>query len=265
MLYDEAERLRQATPDVQELLSVFQAGYKRGGCATRLEPVGDGFRPARFDVFGPKALACIAGLPPTLASRCISVPMFRSPGNSSKPKRRLDADPGGWQALRDDLHALALEYGPTWVDLATRADVVPTGIAGRSYELWQPLLALAGWLQDRGADGLLGLLQQHALSRLASDRDDAVPEADEVLLELLAEAVRESRPPTPGELLKAAKERDEVTFKLWQPAGVSRRLKSYGIPTPKKANGERRAAIPGRDARDHAADRGAVRPRPGIL
>jgi hypothetical protein len=240
MLYDEAERLRQGTPDVQELLSVFQAGYKRGGCATRLEPVGDGFRPVRFEVFGPKALACIAGLPPVLTSRCISVMMFRSPEDSPKPKRRLDADPGEWQAPRDDLHALALEYGPTWVELASRTDVVPAGIAGRNYEIWQPLLALAGWLQDRGADGLLGLLQQHAVGRVTSDRDDAIPEADEVLLELLAEAIREFRHPTPGELLKDAKGRDDVTFKLWQPAGVSRRLKNYSIPIPRKVNGERR-------------------------
>ena len=29
-----------------------------------------------FDVYGPKALACIAGLPPALASRCIPVTMF---------------------------------------------------------------------------------------------------------------------------------------------------------------------------------------------
>jgi hypothetical protein len=44
LLYDEAERLRQSTPDQQELQSMLLAGYKRGGCATRLEPVGDSFR-----------------------------------------------------------------------------------------------------------------------------------------------------------------------------------------------------------------------------
>jgi hypothetical protein len=241
VFYDEAERLRQGTPDVQELLSVFQAGYKRGGCATRLEPVGDsGFRPVRFDVFGPKALACIAGLPPPLASRCVRVGMFRSAGNSPKPRRRLDADPSVWQAIRDDLHVLALEYGPTWVELSRRQEVVPSTINGRNFELWQPLLAMAGWLQDHGAGQLLELVQCHAVGAVASDRDDAVPETDEVLLDLLAEAVREFRWPTPGELLRAARERDEVAFKLWQPATVTRRLKSYGISTPKKTNGERR-------------------------
>ncbi len=49
--------------------------------------------------FGAKALACIAGLPPALASRCIPVTMFRSPPGSEKPRRRIDADPAGWQRL----------------------------------------------------------------------------------------------------------------------------------------------------------------------
>jgi len=241
LLFDEAERLRQSTPEQQEIQSVFLAGYRRGGCATRLEPLPDGgFRPARFDVYGPKALACIAGLPPTLASRCIAVTMFRSAGDSPKPKRRLDADPGAWQAVRDDLHVMALEHGPTWGELASRVRVVPAAISGRNYELWQPLLALAAWFQERGCDGLLRLMQSHAVASVATAKDEAIPEADEVLLELLADAVRQNTPPTTRSLLDSAKLRDEATFKQWHPKTVGTRLKSYGIPYPSKANGERR-------------------------
>ena len=54
------------------------AGYKKGGRAIRLEKVGDGFQTVSFEVFGPKCLACINGLPPALASRSIVVPMFRA-------------------------------------------------------------------------------------------------------------------------------------------------------------------------------------------
>ena len=127
-----------------------------------------------------------------------------------------------------------------WVELASRKDVVPAGIGGRSYELWQPLLALAWWFQERGADRLLGLVQKHAAASVASARDDAVPEADEVLLELLAEAVRGHRELTSGELLTAAKVRDEVTFKMWHAKTVTARLKSYGIAVPDKLSGVRR-------------------------
>ena len=68
LLLDEAERLKKGQdPDVGEILSMLLAGYKRGGSALRLEPIGDsGFKTVSFDVFSPKALACIAGLPPAL-------------------------------------------------------------------------------------------------------------------------------------------------------------------------------------------------------
>jgi hypothetical protein len=240
LLYDEAERLRQASPDQQELVSMLLAGYKRGGQATRLEPVGDSFRPVMFDVYGPKALACSAGLPPALASRCIPVMMFRAGPDSPKPRRRIDADPDEWRRLRDDLHALALEHGPTWLGLAQRIDVCPSGIDGRSHELWQPLLALASWVEEHGADGLLRHLQHHALATVEAGKDDQVPEADEVLLEVMTELVKCGSQPTPGEILTRAKDRDPATFEKWAAQTVSRRLKSYGIPTPKKRHGERR-------------------------
>ncbi len=96
LLLDEAERLKQARdPDVGEILSMLLAGYKRGGSAMRLEAVGDSFRPVTFDVFGPKALACIAGLPPALASRAIPITMFRAaPGSPSESTRTRPAGSG---------------------------------------------------------------------------------------------------------------------------------------------------------------------------
>ena len=121
---DEAERLRNTQdPATAEILSMLLAGYKKGGTATRLEPVGDsGFKTVSFDVFGPKALACIAGLPPALASRAIPVTMFRSPPGSEKPRRRIDADPEGWQRLRD---------ASARAGAGTRPDVVGTAEPNR--------------------------------------------------------------------------------------------------------------------------------------
>jgi hypothetical protein len=230
LLFDEAERLRQSNdPGQQEIMSMLLAGYRRGGQATRLEAVGDSFRPVAFDVFGPKALACIAGLPPTLASRCIPVSMFRAGPDSPKPKRRVTEDSTGWQSLRDDLHLLALEHGATWQELSRRSAVCPAGIHARSFELWQPLLALAEWVESHGAAGLLQIMQRHALDSVANGKDDAIPEADETLLEILADKLRMGHCPTPGEILDRAKELEPVTFDRWAPRTVSSRLKTYGI------------------------------------
>jgi hypothetical protein len=195
LLLDEAERLRQTQDaEVVALVSMLLAGYKRGGTATRLEAVGDTFKTVAFDVFGPKALACIAGLPPALASRCIPIYMFRAPPGSEKPKRRIDAVPAGWQQLRDDLCELALEHGPAWLTLPGMVEVCPK-MSGRDFELWQPLLSLAWWLESHGARGLLELMQSHAMTVIEAGKDDATPDQDETLLKLLADLV--SVPPRP--------------------------------------------------------------------
>jgi hypothetical protein len=241
LLLDEAERLRDMKdPAVGEILSMLLAGYKQGGTATRLEPLGDNsFRTVAFEVFGPKALACIAPLPPALASRCIPVMMFRAAPGSDKPKRRIDEDPLNWQRLRDDLHVLAMEYGAAFLEMSARTDVCPTGIDGRNWELWHPLLAIAAWIEDHGASGLLKLLQDHALATIDAGWDEQTPDSDEILLRFLAEAVNLGERPEPGELLKKAQEAEPSAFKNWSPRAVTAHLKRYGIPTPKKSMGRR--------------------------
>jgi hypothetical protein len=231
LLFDEAERLRQSTPDQQDLLGMLLAGYRRGGQASRLDKVGDGFQLVRFDVFGPKALACIAGLPPTLASRCIPVAMFRAGADSPKPQRRLDEDPASWQRLRDALHSLALEHDPVWLDLSRRPEICPAELRGRHYELWQPLLALSWWLEQQGLHGLHQLVTDHAEQLAESAKDDLIPEADEALLLVLSQFVRDGLHPTPGEILEKVQQGDGATFKNWGPRAVSNRLKTYGLKT----------------------------------
>ncbi|MCC7086399.1 MAG: hypothetical protein IT427_15470 [Pirellulales bacterium] len=242
LLLDEAERLRQGSdPATADLLSMLLAGYKRGGRATRLEAVGDSFRTIEFDVFGPKALACIAGLPTALATRCIPVTMFRAPPGSEKPRRRIDGEPAAWQRLRDDLHSLALEHGATWLDLAERTDVCPS-MSGRDYELWQPLLSLAAWIESHGAHGLRGLVEAHALSTIDLCRDDQTPDTDETLLRILTDALRNGERPTPGDILAKAKMAEPNMFDRWSAHGIGRLLKRYGIASHKY--GGRRAYLP---------------------
>lgn len=239
LLFDEAERLKQTqSPDVGELLSMLLAGYRRGGQATRLEAVGDKFQTVSFDVYGPKVLACIAGLPTALATRCIPIAMFRAPPGSEKPRRRIDADPTRWQTIRDDLHRLTLAYGSTWRNLAERIDVCPE-MSGRDFELWQPLLALASWLESFGIGGLHSIVQEHALRTIDDNRDDHTPDADETLLRIIAEAYRGHRWLTSAEVLAEAQRQDNRTFGQWGPRAVSGRLKSYGIPSPRKIGSRR--------------------------
>jgi len=233
LLYDEAERLKQSTPDVGEINSMLLAGYKRGGRATRLEPTPDGgFKPTEFDVFGPKAMACIRGLPVALASRCISVTMFRAGKKSAKPRRRIDAHEKGWTKLRDDLHALAQDYGADFLVLAKRPNVCPT-MSGRDYELWQPLLALAQWVEEHGAGGLLQVMQAYAAGCIESGQDEQTPDCDEMLLRILAGKIQLGLSPIAKDLLEAAVQQEPRLFDSWSAKGVANALKRYGVETRK--------------------------------
>jgi hypothetical protein len=232
LLFDEAERLRQPTPETAEIMSMLLAGYKRGGQATRLESVNDTFRSVSFDVYGPKALAGIAGLPAALASRCIPIRMFRAAPDSPKPRRRIDADPETWRQLRDGLYALALSNGLAWLTMGGRADVCPA-MPGRDFELWQPLLALAAWIEEAGATGLLTLMQKHALANIEGAQEDQTPDVDETLLRLLVEDLRAGNTPTPGEILTKAQTAEPQTFRNWSARGVAEHLKRYGLTTHK--------------------------------
>jgi hypothetical protein len=159
--------------------------------------------------------------------------MFRAGPGSRKAKRRLDEKPEGWAALRDKLHALALEHGTVWLDLAGRAGVCPEKMDGRNFELWQPLLALACWVESCGEAGLLKRMQEYALGSIDAARDDQIPDADETLLEILTAEILRGRHPTPSEILEQAQERDQTTFTRWVPRTVSTRLKNYDIRTRK--------------------------------
>ncbi|MFH1419616.1 MAG: hypothetical protein ABII12_15175 [Planctomycetota bacterium] len=230
LLLDEAEALRDKSDDANAIRSVLLSGYKLGSPARRLEKVGDGFQQVAFNVFGPKAIAGIARLPDALASRCIRITMFRASRNSAKPKRRIDEDPAVWADIRDDLHALALEHGLTWRQLASRTDVCRS-MAGRDFELWQPLLALAAFVQENGAVGLVDIVRDYAGTAIESNQDDSTPDADELLLRLLADsvAVRTQAQVTPSGLLSWARERESGLFERWTPRGVSAALKRYKV------------------------------------
>jgi hypothetical protein len=233
VLIDEAERLRESRdPAVGELLSSLLAGYRRNGSVTRCEAVGDGFEMKHFSVFGLKAVACINSIPTALASRCIPVAMFRSPPDSPKPRLRVEQDAERWAMLRDALHAVALEHGEDWLSLPARQDVCPP-MSGRHFELWQPMLAIAAWLEDGGAKGLLSILQRHALSTIESGIEDATPPDDELLLRILAAAVRRGDKLTASELLAEAQQADTAMFRGWSAKAVSAHLKRYAIRSRK--------------------------------
>jgi hypothetical protein len=238
LLLDEAERLCTSSSDSRDILSCLLAGYRAGGTFKRLTRVrGSDFRTESFEVYGPKAIACIAGVPPTLASRCITVTMSRPPSGS----HRLSDWPGNpatWQGVRDMLHCFALGHGQRFLELA-RQPITGITLTGRDRELWQPLLALASMADADGAEGLAKTVHKHAEAMIESTGEDQVPETDSVLLRTLASCIRSGTTPTCKEILNTAKAAEPHLFPRWTPKGVSAVLGRYGLRT-KSTNGKRR-------------------------
>ncbi len=240
LLLDEAERLRDSAPDSGELRSILLSGNSQGSPAMRQEKQGENFRTVEYQVYGPKCFASINRLPEALASRCIAVNMLRAEANSPKPRRRIGARAADFARLRDDLHALALDHGQTWLKMAENSDVCPETFGGRDYEKWQPLLAIASWLDEGDAGGVFDVVREFGEQAIEAGQDNYIPDADEQLLRIVAEHVRVGMTATlkAGDILNEARERDPATFgskdkPRYSARGISAHLSRYGIKTIK--------------------------------
>ncbi len=235
LLFDEAERLRGR--DSNELLSILHSGYRAGSPAHRLEKVGEDYVPVSFDVFGPKAIAGISQLPETLAERCIQIIMIRAPKDSPKTKKRLEEHRGLFNTIRDDLHALALAYGPEFVKASKRNDV-GQGLSNRGFELFQPLLALAKFLEQQGVAGIHKRVREFALQHVEEFAGSKVSERDEILLKILAGWLKDGIGYIqPKKLLEAARLEESDLFKQWSPKGVANAVRRYGL-VAKRSHGK---------------------------
>ncbi len=145
-LFDEAERLRDTkSPDIWKSIRSCWQDTSRAVLLLDLKKIGDTFKAIGFQVYGPKAIACINGVLPALQSRCIEIHTQRAGKNSPKPKRSMeDTD---WQSIRDDLHVLSLDHGDDWLHAAKCRDVGKT-LNGRDWEVWQPLLSIGAFFES---------------------------------------------------------------------------------------------------------------------
>ena len=237
LLLDEAERMQERSPEVSELCSILLAGYKKGGKAARCE--GENHASREFHVYSPKALACIEGLPHALSTRCIRIMMFRAGKDSQCYKRRIDEQATHWQQARDMLHELALEQATTWLQLAKRTDVC-SGLFGRDYELWQPLLSLASFFESQGIPGLHASVLSYSHYCNEQSKQDKATDIEATLLRIAARLIlTQPIAPTAQDIIRYARIEEEETFDRITPRKTASILKSYGLST-QKTNGKRR-------------------------
>jgi hypothetical protein len=141
LLLDEGDALwNDRSPAAEGLRAILNAGNRRDDAVvSRVVSKGRTFDLADFDIYCPKAVAGIGGLPATVLDRAIVLRMVRRRPDEpvDKLRLRLVKDDGG--RLRERLAAATQSLGP----LEVPRDRMPPGLTDREEDGWEPLVAIA--------------------------------------------------------------------------------------------------------------------------
>ncbi|MGQ9668332.1 MAG: DUF3854 domain-containing protein, partial [Anaerolineae bacterium] len=171
--FDDAEALsdpKKSDPDKRTLLL---AGNRRGSSVPMKEPAGDRTWVTRHvSTYCPRLFSAINVPDAVLASRSVVVPLVRT-----IDRQKANSDPleyGRWphdrKKLLSDLWALGLAYLAELPAYDERVGA-ECALLGRALEPWRCMLAVALWLQEKGAAGLFDRL--HALAQAyQTERND---------------------------------------------------------------------------------------------
>jgi hypothetical protein len=147
-----------------ELRSLLNAGYRRGQRVFRMGG-GNHTQLESFEVFCPKALAGLGGLPGTLASRCVRIELKRrrrdEPVEDFIPSDFLDET----AAFRVRLEQWA---GCAVTSLRGMSFIRVEGLRDRQNEVWRPLLAIA----EAASPAWLAQARRSAVALAAGETSD---------------------------------------------------------------------------------------------
>jgi hypothetical protein len=162
LAFDDAEAVmdtRRTDPDKRTLLL---AGSRRGATIAVKELVGDRWETRHVSTFCARLFSAIRLPDPVLGSRSIVVPLVRS-GDPHRAKANPQ-DPADWptdhRRLIDDLWAMGLVHLPE-IPEYDRVAAANATLSGRNLDPWRPILAVAGWLEEKhGIEGLYDRMEQ---------------------------------------------------------------------------------------------------------
>ena len=159
LLIDEVDNFIKGN---EELRGLINAGHSRDS-AFSVRCVGDNHEPARFDVWGAKALAGIGKLSDTLMDRAIIMELRRK-GPDENITRLRHAPDGLFEPLQRQLARFAVDNSTAV--RAARPDL-PEELNDRAQDNWEPLLAIA----DLAGDDFGRLAREAAVKLSAISQD----------------------------------------------------------------------------------------------
>jgi hypothetical protein len=174
VLLDEVEPLKakQISEVSQAILSILNAGHRKGGAVTRCEPPK--FEPKDFPVYGPKAFAAIGGLPDTLADRSLCITMQRKTQAQSVERFLFSKGQAQAQPIRALLAAWA-ESNRDNVRAAYQGIDDLRFLTDRDADLWMPLFAVCAVVAPDRLGSLKECAQALTGTKAADDVEDSLP------------------------------------------------------------------------------------------
>ena len=173
LLLDEVEALRNSKPSesAQAILSILNAGHRKGATVPRCVPPD--WSVEHFPAYGPKAFAAIGRLPDTLADRCICIPMQRKTASQFVERFLFARTPAEAQPIRDSIAALA----ESSIDAVreTYAGMGDLGfLADREADLWMPIFAVCAVALPERVEELRKCALALCGAKAADDLDDSL-------------------------------------------------------------------------------------------
>jgi len=140
---DEAEKLKDTSnAEVQTLVYMLNSGYRIGTLIGKLEAAqkGKGWKPKRFDPYGPKIVCGINTIADTLVSRSINITMLPS-SNDELKNRDIDPKDPAIMGLRDGYYLSVMMLFKTVWEIYN--NITDKRILGRNWQIWRPILSIA--------------------------------------------------------------------------------------------------------------------------
>ncbi len=232
MLLDEADAIfgTRMAERYEGLRAILNAGNRKGTPVLRVKLEGRRREVDEFDVFGPKAIAGIGDLPPTVTDRAIPIRLKRrAPGELVAKFRRRIAE----------AEARDLDFEPDGVTLVTDV-TVPDELNDRAADSWEPLLAIAkaagaGWWERAW----------RAATALSSEQDAAASLGMRLLADI-RDVFGERDHLSTAELLEGLHNLEDAPWSDWYgkaltARGLARLLEPYRIgPHLRRLGGDRR-------------------------